>query len=172
MWSFDALWAVADHGGVVDNGSVVKSVKKCFMVAGANDFYNGTQFMVPVSFINVDAAQLEVSRLQLYVYGSGGYDLAYTTSTGEEGEVILSVNLSPELASEINEEMRRVNKMDDPSKEKLYNETPFILENYGLYWQLEVSYTLKIKDPASGKWGTPSESYVTVAKNADSWIDD
>ena len=25
-WSFDALWEVSDHGGVVQNGSIVKSV--------------------------------------------------------------------------------------------------------------------------------------------------
>ena len=172
MWSFDALWAVADHGGVVEEGAAVKSVKKCFMVASKNNFYDGLNFMVPVNFINVDTAKLEVSRLQLYVYGSGGYDLPYTVVDGDEpGQKILQVTLTPELAAEINTEMRRVNKMDDPDKEKLWNETPFTYENYGVYWELEVSYTLSIS-AGEGKWGTPSESYVSVAKNADSWIDD
>ena len=171
MWSFDALWAVADHGGIVDNGEAVKSVKKTFMVAGKNDFYNGLNFMVPVNFIDVETAKLDVSRLQLYVYGSGGYDLQYTVVAGDEpGQKILQVTLPASLAAEINTEMRRVNKMDDPSKPKQFNETPFTLENYGVYWVLEVSYTLSIK--AGDEWGTPSESYVTVAKNEASWIDD
>ena len=166
MWSFDALWAVADHGGVVDNGSVVKSVKKAFASIGKNDLSAGLNFMVPVTFISVPDVALEVSHLQLYVYGSQAYDLPFTISAGEgAGEKVIRVTLSAELAAEINKEIQRVNKMDDPSKDT-YNATPFTYANYGKLWQLEVGYTLSING------GTPSETYVTVAKNEAAWIDD
>ena len=30
MWSFDALWEVADHGGIVEEGNKIKPVKYCY----------------------------------------------------------------------------------------------------------------------------------------------
>ena len=171
MWSFDALWAVADHGGVVKDGEIAKTVETCYMVAGKNDFYNGLNFQVATKFIDVDAAKLEVTRIQIYIYGSGGVDVPFTTSM-VDGIVASAITLTPELAAEINAEMRRVNKMDDPDKPQQWNETPFTLENYERYWSIEVSYSLAIKAEGSTEYGTPTESYVSAAKNEASWIDD
>lgn len=61
--------------------------------------------------------------------------------------------------------------MDDPNKEKQFNETPFTLENYGVYWSIEVSYSIAIKPEGSTEYGTPTESYVTAAKNKNAQID-
>ena len=171
MWSFDALWAVADHGGVVNDGAIAKTVETCYMVAGKNDFYNGLNFQVATKFIDVPAAQLDITRIQIYIYGSGGVDVNFTKSMVDD-MVAAAITLTPEQAAEINAEMRRVNKMDDPDKPQQYNETPFTLENYGRYWSIEVSYSLAIKPEGSTDYGTPTESYVTAAKNEASWIDD
>ena len=172
MWSFDSLWAVADHGGVVNNGEIAKTVETCFMVAGKNDFYNGVNFQVATKFIDVDSAKLDITRIQIYVFGYGGFDVVFTKET-VEGMLVASINLTNELAQEINAEMRRVFKMDDKDKyPKLWNETPFTLENYGTYWSIEVSYSIAIKAEGSDQFGTPSESYVTAAPNEDAWEDD
>ena len=86
--------------------------------------------------------------------------------------VALTLTLDAAKAKEINDEMRRVNKMDDPDKPNQWNETPFTLENYDKLWTLEISYSLAIKAEGSDKFGTPTESYVTAAKNQAAWIDD
>ena len=65
----------------------------------------------------------------------------------------------------------RVNKIDDKEKDN-YNDHPLEVDNYETYWTIEVYYNLSIKKNASGdEWGTPSESYVTAAKNEDAWKD-
>ena len=172
LWSFDALWAVADHGGVVNNGSVAKNVETSY-IAGKpkNSFYDGLTFNIATKFINVDSARFDVTRIQIYVFGSGGFDVDFEKSD-VDGLKNARIVLSAELADEINQEIRRVNKMDDPDKPKQYNETPFTLENYGRYWYIELSYSIEIKPEGSDKYGAPSESYTPVAKNEAAWSDD
>ena len=174
MWSFDALWAVADHGGVVNNGEIAKTVEKCFLEANTNKFYEGGfEFQVKTKFIDVESAKLEITRIQIYVAGYGGFDVEVSEFTKDaNGYIVAKIFLTNEQAQEINSEMRRVNKMDDPDKEKQWNETPFTLVNYGVYWGIEVSYSLAIKAEGSDKFGTPSESYVSAAANEDDWKDE
>ena len=172
MWSFDALWAVADHGGIVNEGEIAKTVKECFINASTNDFYKGNfSFEVDTKFIDVDSARLDVTRIQIYVYGFGGFDVKFTKST-EEGYLIATINLSKEVAEDINSQIRHVFKMDDENKPTLWNEKPFTLENYGAYWSIDVSYSIAIKAQDSNEFGTPTESYVTAAPNQDAWVDD
>ena len=170
MWSFDALWAVADHGGVVDNGENAKIVNKSYMISDKNAFYEGANFSVATEFIQVEAAKLDVSRVQIYIAGSGGIDLTPTAKVTADGKVMWSFTLSAAQADEINKEIQRVNKLDDPSKQN-YDPHPFTVENYGKYWSIDVSYTLAIKPEGSTEYGTPTESYVSAAKNENSWID-
>ena len=171
MWSFDALWAVAGHGGVVNEGEIAKTVETCFMIPGMNNnFYNGANFQVATKFIDVPSAKLDITRVQIYVAGFGGVDVKYTTSV-VDGMIVASINLSAEDAAQINSDMRHALKMDDPNKPNQYNETPFTLENYNKYWAVEVSYSLAIKPEGSTEFGTPTESYVTAAANEDAWED-
>ena len=165
LWSYDALWEAADHGGVVENGCAVKSVKECYIDglpkaigtgAPTNELYNGFTASIPLTFVSVgDTVAFDVSKVQLYIFGSRNVTLDYTYSNG-----VINVTVLTALAGEINTEIQTVNKLDDPDKPN-YDEYPFVLNNYGKYWTLEVYYTLSI----SG--GTPSQSYVTVAKNRD-----
>ena len=171
MWSFDALWAVADHGGVVNDGAIAKTVETCFMVASKDKFYEGINFQVATQFINVPSAQLDVTRVQVYIYGYGGVDVKFTKSK-VDGKIVAIIQLSAEQAKEIDDEMRHVNHMDDNDKyPALYKDHAFTLENYGKLWSIEVSYSLAIKPEGSDKFGTPTESYVTAAKNEDAWED-
>ncbi len=165
LWSFDALWEAADHGGVVENGCAVKSVKECYIDglprsistgAATNDLFGGFEADIPVNFVSVGSSVVfDVSKVQLYIFGSRNVSLSYTYENG-----VIHVQVPTSSAADINTEIQTVNKINDPSKPN-YDEHPFVLNKYGVYFTLEVYYTLSI----SG--GTPSESYVTVAKNRD-----
>ena len=61
--------------------------------------------------------------------------------------------------------------MDPKKPESEWVRDPFQVDKYGVYWTIEVYYTLSIKDSNSGEWGAPSENYVTSAKNEAAWID-
>ena len=170
MWSFDALWSVADHGGIVKSGSVAKTVEISYLDALKNDFYNGMDFSVATKFIEADAAEIDLTRVQIYIVGYGGVDVDFTKSVNAKGELVANIHLTPELAAQINADMRHANHMDDKDKyPKLYNETPFTLANYNKYWNIDVFYSLAIT--SDGKQGTPTESYVTAAKNAEDWTE-
>ena len=170
IWSFDALWSVADHGGIVKEGSIAKTVEICYMDATTNKFYEGANFSVATKFIEADSAEIKLTRVQIYVYGYGGVDVDFEESVNSLGEKVASIVLTPELAAQINADMRHAYHMDDKDKyPKLWNEYPFTLANYGKYWQVEVSYSLSIT--ADGKKGTPTESYTSAAKNRDDWTD-
>ena len=178
MWSFDALWSVADHGGIVKEGAVSKTVEKSYLEAEINKFYEGGKFEVRTKFIDAEAADLDITRIQVYVYGFGGVDVPFEIQRDADGkpiknaagEVVATIDLSAVLAQQINDDMRHVNHMDDKDKYPTkWDETPFKLSNYGRYWSVDVSYSLAIT--SDGKKGTPTESYVTAAKNADDWKD-
>jgi len=170
LWSYDALWEAADHGGVVENGKAVKSVKECYMElpkalgtgATTNELYNGFTVDIPLTFVNVPSVEFDVSKVQLYIVGSRNVNLQFTKG---DGVLHVTVPLNTEGdylgAQEINSEIQHVNKLDDPEKPETYDPTPFILNNYGKYWTIEIYYTLSIGG------GTPSQSYITAAKNKD-----
>ena len=163
LWSFDALWEAADHGSVVENGKRVKSVKECY-VAGlplnpstgkaTNNLYEGFKVNIPVEFINVPGVDLEVAKVQLYIVGSRNINLTFTKNGN-----VYTATVDATLAEEINEEIRVVNKLTDTDPKPV--EHPFLFQNYGVYFTFEVYYNLSING------GTPSQSYVTVAKNRD-----
>jgi hypothetical protein len=180
MWSFDALWAVADHGGVVKEGENAKLVEGCFIDASTDKFYNGATFKVYTKFIDVDSAQFTIKNLQVNVYGFGGFDFKTGTISkevinDEENPFygiemnVFTVTLSSDVADDINQQIRHTRKMDDPNKPNQWNETPFTLENYGKYWSVELSYRLAIKAEGSDKFGAPTEAYVSAAPSAGDW---
>ena len=179
MWSFDALWAVADHGGVVDNGSIAKTVKTCYVDANKEALYNGGTFEVAIKFVDSASAKFEVTRVQIYIFGYGGVDVPAPLQTRiENGMVIITITLPKDGAegvefagTYIDNTMRKANKVDDPDK-RTYVAHPFVLSKYGKFWNIDVSYSISIKPEGSSEYGAPSESYVTAAKNSEAWIDD
>lgn len=165
-WSFDALWASADHGSVVESGKAVKSVKKSYLdniknVSGVqtDDLSNGGSFDVQVDFVDVPNVELNVESVQLYVVGYGNitFDNAVITK-GENGVVTVSISLDAAKAAEFVDDMR-VGSNIKPEDDNYSN--PFKLSTYGRYWTIEVYYSLSIKG------GIPSQTFVTASKNRD-----
>ena len=177
IWSFDALWSAADHGGVVDNGENIKPVKKSFLTYQGNDFNNGATFYVKTNFFEggSDTVKFDITRISLYIVGSGNVDLLVIdpdNPPATDPDKGYKIELSQTKANEIRDEIIRVNKlMDDKLSPQDRNDHPFEVNNYGIYWTIEVYYNLSIKDQKSGGWGTPSENMVTSAKNEASWRD-
>ena len=167
LWSFDALWDAADHGAVVDEGETVKPVKHAYMELPkdldgkeTNDLTGGGTIEIPLEFINVPGADFDISKVQIYIVGDSNLDLDWDWNADHTAII---VSLTAAKASEINEKIREVNKLNDPTNPDKYDEKPFILGKYKVYWTIEVYYTLSIDG------GDPSESYITVAKNRDEW---
>ena len=165
LWSFDALWEAADHGSVVEDGKRVKSVKECYISGlpidlstnkATNNLYsaNGFKVNIPVNFISVPDVELTVTKVQLYIIGSRNINLTFTKNGS-----VYTAEIDGALAAEINTEIRVVNKLTDEDEHPV--EFPFLFQNYGVYFTFEVYYNLSIKG------GSPSQSYVTVAKNKD-----
>ena len=168
-WSFDALWAVADHGGVVENGSIAKTVRTSYLVSEENEYYQAPDFSVVTQFIDVDSAKLEVSRVQICVKNGQSFDVNYTLH--KEGDTVTAqIIWDATLAEEINAAIQEAQNIGDSKKDN-YDPTPFVLTKYGQYWTVEVSYTIAIKAEGSDSFGTPTETYVESAKNKASWKD-
>ena len=177
IWSFDSLWAVADHGGIVKNGENIKPVQLSYVDYKdiGNNIYEGGTFSVPTTFFeDPETVKFEVSRVSVYLVGGGNYDLDFKVDNTGKIVVTLpkeSVNSKVVTGKSINDEIRRINKLDsddkDQTKENIAH--PFNINMYGTYWTIEVYFTISIKDPKTGGWGTPSESYVTAAKNPKLW---
>ena len=168
IWSFDALWACADHGSVVENGKNINPVKKAYMTYTKNNFNDGATFTVTTNFFVDEAKTVEydIDFISLFVFGGGTFELEYTV----EGNA-LKVEISEEKAHEIRDEIIRAKKLMDPNKDpKDWITDPFKVDNYNKYWNIDVHYLLAIKDQKTGKMGTPSENYVTIAKNEASWV--
>ena len=171
IWSFDALWAAGDHGAVVENGELIKPVKKSFLEYSRNDFYNGANFNVAVNFFEDpnDTVKFEVKEMSLFIAGSGIRDLTFAQDAANPNKY--NIVLSQQEAAEINTEIMRVHHWlpeDEPANP---DTTPFNVDKYDSYWRIEVRYYMYIKDPASGQWGTPTEGFVNPAKNEFAWKD-
>ena len=167
IWAFDSLWAVSDHGGVVKEGELAKTVNKCYMdvnTEAGNTFEYGREFSVVAEFIDSSSVQIALTRIQIYVFGYGGFTLNYTP-TANGSTITASINLDGTTAQEIQRQIRKANKLDDPDKPDQWDEHPFTLVNYNKYWTVEIYYSLAIKVEGATEFGTPTESYSAVAKN-------
>ena len=171
IWSFDALWAAADHGAVVEEGKLIKPVKKAYLEYTGNDFYNGANFSVDCNFFQdtSDTVKFEVQEMSLFINGSGSQELTYTQDATNPNKY--NIALSRDVAQEINHEIMRVHKWLPEDEPVNPDTTPFNVDKYGVYWNIEIRYYMYIKDPVTGQWGSPSEGYVNAAKNEFAWKD-
>ena len=131
-WTFDSLWASADHGCVVDEALETKSVKEGFVidggVSGTGDFEKDHGGYVDSSFKFADVTEgvtFKIDRIQLYLVGAGTFaidpsQITYFNAAGEvitessEDKVIAKfrVAFTEEDAQEINERIYLGNKYD------------------------------------------------------------
>ena len=166
IWSFDALWACADHGGVVKAGEMAKTVELCYLDGiDIDDLYRGYNFNVITNFIDSEYVQVEIQRIQIYIFGFGGTNLTFNATTN--GNVVTSaISMTKAQAEQIDADIRRVNHMDDDDKyHELFKEHAFTYENYNHLWTIEVSYNLRIKQVGDSDFGLPTLSYAAVSKN-------
>lgn len=79
-WSYDALWAAADHGSVVVNGESKDSVSYGYTEAPrkidsselTNFLDEGAEMKIPFAFYNLDpGTKFEIDRTQLFLVGFG-----------------------------------------------------------------------------------------------------
>ena len=199
-WSFDALWEVADHGGIVENGKTITPVKKCFaleptQVDGSpigkvapdptyptstnpdkvKPLYNGFKLQIPVDFAEYDEAGkkavFDASRVDVYVFGRGNITLAendgtagslckYVTNGTGDYKKYIEVIVTPEKAAEVNQAIKEANGFDGSyTKDKAWQNNPFIFGKIGELYQWELYYKLTIND------GSPSINYAEVKKS-------
>ena len=81
-WTFDSLWASADHGAVVKKGLETKSVTEGYVadggVSGTGDFEADEGGYITSNFKFVDipeekGVKFNITRIQLYLVGAGTY---------------------------------------------------------------------------------------------------
>ena len=103
-WSYDALWAAADHGSVVRKGQAVDTVDHGYVTIpkkqGENiNFLNeGGEMDVPFSFVKIDkaGASFEIKRVQLFLLGYGYLviDPTYISYTYDEDGDIDNIHIN------------------------------------------------------------------------------
>ena len=107
--------------------------------------------------------------MSLFIAGSGTRDLTFTQDAANPNKY--NIVFSQQEAAEINQEIMRVHHWlpeDEPANP---DTTPFNVDKYDSYWNIEVRYYMYIKDPVTGQWGTPTEGFVNPAKNEFAWKD-
>ena len=189
-WSFDSLWEAADHGAVVDDGVSQKPVKDCYLnvpktydgTAQTNNLYLGCQIDVPFAFIELDRPEgeieLEISKVNVWLRNGAVDGLMITDfSEGSRARItrdakgrptMVTIMIEPEKAEEINTALVKGNKLEDKVKDLTDPDEifrilhPFTKQNYNMYWNVEVYYTLRING------GYPTETLVNAAADKDS----
>jgi len=180
-WSFDALWAVADHGGVVENGEIAKNVKSCYIESATKpgsgedtkgNYKNGVTFKIPVNFLKSSDTKVKFdmdaangARVMLYVYGGIGREFNFVVDA--DNNVTFTVDAA--TASAINEEIRELYKLreEDGNKEwqrylNVFTKDHYIDASVGNYWYIELTYNVTIGDLPT------TQNYVDVEKDSES----
>ena len=178
-WSFDALWACADHGGLAREGVKVEPVQKCYKgltynaagtAAMGNDLYlpddasyDGYKVEIPLVFEETTDVTYTFNRLVINAAGVGNTVVADATYNPSTKKII--ANVSKAEAKAVDEGMYNSLFKDDGTdkgegKPDHWKLNPFDQDKYNTYWTYEVYYTMTIKG------SRPSENYVTVKANS------
>ena len=180
-WSFDALWACADHGGLARNGIKVEPVQKCYKgttytadgsnVMG-NDLYlpddpsyDGYKVEIPLQFEETENVLYTFNRLVINAAGVGNTVISNATYNPTTKKITAIVSKAE--AKAVDEGMYNSLFKDDGDDTKFdenspnhWKLNPFDQDRYNYYWTYEVYYTMTIKG------SRPSENYVTVKANS------
>ena len=125
-WSFDSLWAAADHGSVVSAGLETKLVTTGYISETTDlegnetsDFRNGGIIRIPFNFVTVKSdASFKIERIQLFLIGAGTYSITsdHIKLINKGGEVIteqssdktvaaIELEFTAAMAQEINDQI-------------------------------------------------------------------
>ena len=171
-WSYDGLWEVADHGGILNKGVKVDPVKSCRLGdttrggVGISDYYNGNfDLEIPISFVTfsseVDNVEFDVNRVDAYCYGKGNVTLgekSASTLTYDKDKKVIKIHVTPEVAKDVNDQIiagqhfTKEQQEEEPAK---YRDV-FTDAFYSRYYDFEVYFGIIIGE-------TETENFVTVS---------
>ena len=173
-WSFDGLWEVADHGGILSKGVKVDPVKftrvdaDCFTRGGEvieeGDLYSGAfDLTLPIEFVKFESGDsdiFDINRVDAYIVGKGNVALGEKsegTLTYDKANKKIIVHVGDELAKDINDQIIQAQRFTPEQIEKdPAKGIPFNTGKYGVYYEFEIYYSIKIGE-------TFSENFVTVS---------
>lgn len=169
-WSYDAIWAAADHGAVVNEGKDVNPVDHAYMTSkdgDKNELYQGGEgctLEIPFSFVDVkeeDGVKLELTNVQIFLLGVGAINL--DASKGEytihDGKIIIPI--SKTQGASWNSQIVEANKLEERAEKEKNPDllTPFTRDNYDYWWDVEITYSITIDK------GVPSENVYYVSRS-------
>jgi len=173
-WSFDALWAVADHGGIARDGKKVEPVQKCYKgmhlnVEGTAEMGDnlyvassgGYKVEIPLYFEETQGVTYEFNRLVINAAGVGNVAIANATYDKNAHKIIaiVSETEAQKVDSGIYNAVYKEDGTDKTTDEHKWKLHPFLLSKYNSLWTYELYYTLTIEG------ARPTENYYTVKAN-------
>ena len=162
-WSFDALWAAADHGTVVDQGEVTNPVKTSYISrmpetindgSSTSDCSVGIDQEINLQFVELEGVEINITKVQVYAFGDSNVDV--TSYTYNKATNKLSLRIDASKGAEIKARLDEIYNRDKTPSESGYIYDVFSIDHYYEYWVYEIYYTISIGG------GTPIESYLTV----------
>ena len=174
-WSFDGLWEVADHGGIVENGVKIDPVKSCYSkrptklgsdTERINDLYNGYRLTVPVEFAdNGDGSvEFDFSHLDVYVFNGGNIELSSDKAVYDKVNKVIVIDVDATTAQQINQAIKVAQNFKDEDITKpddQWKKNPFVNAQLGKLFSYELYYSLAIKG------GAASVNYYAVKTSAE-----
>lgn len=173
VWSFDALWEAGDHGSVVKKGVSANPIEHAYKTSEGvvNELYlsGDHTIQIPFSFVDVetDSLELNITDIRVYLFQVGSQTIPsdkiqYSYEGGKITNIAITFNGDDTTDIVVeeegverhltwNESLVKVLELDKKAEkakteaEKFALLHPFTLENYDLYWNIEILYTLKIK---------------------------
>ena len=170
-WSFDALWEVADHGGIVENGEKIDPVRYCnanypTKLDGTGreaNLENGFKIEFPVDFAEFNAegssAVFDINRMDCYVFGRGNITLAEKGDGNlvyDKNNKVIRVTVSKAKAEEIEAAIIDTQGYKDTDAEA-WHKHPFNMSRLDQLFTWELYYELSING------GSASVSYFPVS---------
>ena len=181
-YSYDALWEVADHGGIVNEGRKVAAIEDCYLETFSTlKTKSDRSLKVNMDFVDVGStAQFQVTDVRLYVIGGKmfgpdeGVTLTYEGTKQiptlhfdiyQEYDEVKGQYVDVDPLVEIEKSIQHANKWDLPeytgdekTKDHLKRDG-----NYGVYWYVDVTYTISING------GQPTINYAAANATSGHW---
>ncbi len=147
-YSFDALWEVADHGGVVKDGVNVKPVEECYLstfsTLSSGSAKTDTSVELEYKFVEDvgESVKFAMESVSLYVIGGQIFGEDDGVSYDKDTHMI---TLTYDAQKAIEESIQKANKWDAATYtgDEKYKDH-LTRECYKKYWLFDVTYSIKI----------------------------
>ena len=169
-YSYDALWEVADHGGIVNEGRKVAAIEDLYLETFSTLKGRNSLKLFP-KFVNVGStAVLKVTDARIYVIGGKMFGSDEGVWYDPDTKTLSFHNYmegdeEKNPLEEIEKSIQHANKWDLPeypgdedTKDHLTRDG-----NYGVYWYVDVTYTISING------GQPTINYAVANATSGHW---